>query len=233
MKIEPKIIYEDNHIIVVIKPHNISVQEDDSKDIDMLTIIKEYIKERDKKPGNVFLGLVHRLDRPTGGVMVFAKTSKSASRLSRELKDRTLHKKYLCVINGKPQISSNRLVTYLKKDSKTNTVKIAPKLEEGAKEAILEYSVIKSRDNLSLLSVDLITGRSHQIRVQMASQLNAPIYADFKYGDKTHKGNLALWAYELSFVHPTTKENMRFSVMPDFENSAFKFFKDDIEKMIK
>ena len=94
MKIEPKIIYEDNHIIVVIKPYNVAVQEDDSKDLDMLTIIKDYIKERDNKPGNVFLGLVHRLDRPTGGVMVFAKTSKAASRLSKQIKDKTMRKKY-------------------------------------------------------------------------------------------------------------------------------------------
>ena len=234
MNIEPKIIYEDNHIIVVIKPQNISVQADESGDIDMLTIIKNYIKERDKKPGNVFLGLVHRLDRPTGGVMVFAKTSKAANRLSRELREKELKKKYLCVVNGRPQLNSNRLITYLKKDSKTNTVRIAPKLETGAKEAILEYELIENKDNLSLISVDLLTGRSHQIRVQMSGQLNTPIYADFKYGDKKHTGNLALWAFELKFIHPTTKENMRFQVEPDYNtNPAFKMFQDKIEKMIK
>ena len=127
--IQPKIVYEDNHIIVVVKPHNISVQEDDSKDPDMLTIIKDFIKERDDKQGNVFLGLVHRLDRPTGGVMVFAKTSKAASRLSKQLKDKQLKKHYFCIVNGRPQIIEDKLVTYLKKDEKTNTVKIAPKLE--------------------------------------------------------------------------------------------------------
>ena len=207
--IEPKIIYEDNHVIVVIKPHNIAVQEDDSKDPDMLTIIKQYLKERDNKPGNVFLGLVHRLDRPTGGVMVFAKTSKAASRLSKDLVDKKLKKKYFCVVNGKPQLSTNRLTTYLKKDEKTNTVKIAPKLERGSKEAILEYEVVETKGNFSLIDVDLITGRSHQIRVQMSAQLNCPIFADFKYGDKEHRGNLALWAYQLSFVHPTTKETLQ------------------------
>ena len=231
--IEPKIIYEDNHIIVVIKPHNISVQEDESKDPDMLTIIKEFLKKRDNKPGNVFLGLVHRLDRPTGGVMVFAKTSKAASRLSKELKDKNLRKHYLCVVNGKPQLATNRLVTYLKKDEKTNTVKIAPKLEEGSKEAILEYEVLAFRDKYSLIDVDLITGRSHQIRVQMSSQLNVPIFGDFKYGDKEHGGNLALWAYELTFTHPTTKESLRFTVAPDYANPAFKFFEDVIEKKLK
>lgn len=231
--LEPNIIYEDNHVIVVIKPHNISVQEDESKDPDMLTIIKEFLKKRDNKPGNVFLGLVHRLDRPTGGVMVFAKTSKAASRLSKELKDKQLKKHYLCVVNGKPQLANNRLVTYLKKDEKTNTVRIAPKLEEGSKEAILEYSVLDSKNKYSLIEVDLITGRSHQIRVQMSAQLNCPIFGDFKYGDKDHGGNLALWAYELTFTHPTTKENMRFTVAPDYNNPAFKLFEDVIENKIK
>lgn len=179
MKIEPKIIYEDNHIIVVIKPHNIAVQEDESKDLDMLTIIKDYIKDRDAKQGNVFLGLVHRLDRPTGGVMVFAKTSKAASRLAKQIKDKTMRKKYLCVVNGKPQLNSNHLVTYLKKDEKTNTVKIAPKLEQGSKEAILDYEVVETKHMFSLIDVNLITGRSHQIRVQMSSQLNLPIMQGF------------------------------------------------------
>ena len=231
--LEPNIIYEDNHVIVVIKPHNVSVQEDDSKDPDMLTIIKDFLKKRDNKPGNVFLGLVHRLDRPTGGVMVFAKTSKAASRLSKELKDKQLRKHYLCVVNGKPQLANNRLVTYLKKDEKTNTVKIAPKLEEGSKEAILEYSVLETKSKYSLIDVDLITGRSHQIRVQMSAQINCPIFGDFKYGDKEHGGNLALWAYELTFTHPTTKENMRFTVAPDYNNPAFKLFEDVIENKIK
>lgn len=232
MKIEPKIIYEDNHIIVVIKRHNIAVQEDDSKDPDMLTIIKDFIKERDNKAGNVFLGLVHRLDRPTGGVMVFAKTSKAASRLSKQLKDKDLKKHYLCVVNGRPQLAHDRLITYLKKDEKTNTVKIAPKLEEGSKEAILEYDLIETKNKLSLIDVNLITGRSHQIRVQMSSQLNMPILGDFKYGDKEHGGNLALWAYQLEFTHPTTKQSMKFKVAPDYSNPAFKLFEEDIVKII-
>lgn len=232
MELTPKIIYEDNHVIVVIKPHNIAVQEDETKDLDMLTLIKDFIKVRDNKPGNVFLGLVHRLDRPTGGVMVFAKTSKAASRLSKQLQDKKLSKHYLCVVNGKPQQANDRLVTYLKKDAKTNTVSIAPKLEEGSKEAILEYSIVTTKKNYSLIDVDLITGRSHQIRVQMSKQLNCPIYADFKYGDKEHGGNLALWAYELKFIHPITKENMKFRVAPEYENSVFKNFEKEIEKII-
>lgn len=230
--IEPRIIYEDNHIIVVIKPQNISVQADSSKDVDMLTIIKDYIKQRDKKLGNVFLGLVHRLDRPTGGVMVFAKTSKAASRLSVQLRNKQLRKKYFCVVNGRPQLVENRLVTYLKKDEKTNTVKIAPQLEEGSKEAVLEYKVLETKNKLSLIDVNLITGRSHQIRVQMSGQLNTPIYGDFKYGDKLHGGDLALWSYELTFIHPTTKENIKFKVAPDYNNPAFKIFEKTIGKII-
>lgn len=232
MEIEPKIIYEDNHILVVIKPYNVSVQEDESGDTDLLNVLKEHIKVRDNKPGNVFLGLVHRLDRPTGGVMVFAKTSKAAARLTEELKNHQLHKTYLCVVNGRPQIANNRLVTYLKKDEKTNTVSIAPQLEVGAKEAILEYSVLESKKDLSLVEVNLITGRSHQIRVQMAKQLNCPIYCDFKYGDSAHLGNLALWAYKLELTHPTTKQKLTFKVAPDYTMSVFKIFEKDIEKMI-
>lgn len=232
MKFEPKIVYEDNHLLVVIKPHNISVQADDSKDLDMLTLLKEYIRVRDNKPGNVFLGLVHRLDRPTGGIMVFAKTSKCASRLSKQLKEKKLQKKYICVVNGRPQLVTNKLVAYLKKDEKTNTVNLAPKLEQGVKEAILEYQVIETRNKLSLIEVNLITGRSHQIRCQMSKQLNLPIYADFKYGDKSHLGNLALWSYQLKFEHPITKQNMVFRVAPEYDNSIFKVFEMEIDKLI-
>lgn len=231
--IEPKIVYEDNHIIVVIKPHNVAVQEDESKDDDMLSIIKNFIKQRDNKPGRVFLGLVHRLDRVTGGLMVFAKTSKAASRLCAQLKEKVLKKQYLCVVNGKPQREKDQLTTYLKKDEMTNTVGIVPKLETGAKEAILQYETLKTKNNLSLIKVDLITGRSHQIRVQMGKQLNCPIYADFKYGDKAHKGNLCLWSYELTFTHPTTKQNLRFVCCPETKNSGFKFFEEELNKFIK
>ena len=164
--------------------------------------------------------------------MVFAKTSKGASRLSAQLKDKTLKKQYLCVVNGKPQIAENRLTTYLKKDEKTNTVHIAPKLEQGAKEAVLEYKVLDTKNKLSLIQVNLITGRSHQIRVQMSGQLNCPLFADFKYGDKAHAGQLALWAYELSFLHPISKKLLTFKVMPDMSNLAFKYFENTIEKLL-
>ena len=209
------VIYEDNHVIVVIKPQNIPTQEDESKDKDLLTMVKEYIKEKDNKPGNVFVGLVHRLDRPTGGVMVFAKTSKAASRLSAQIAENELKKRYLAVVLGKPREKRLKLVNYLQKNARTNTVQVVPELTTGAKRAELEYEVLESKEKVSLVDVKLYTGRSHQIRVQM-KHIGCPVYGDVKYGgDKLAKGhNLALWAYELKFVHPTTKENMTFKVYP-------------------
>lgn len=209
------VIYEDNHVIVVIKPQNIPTQEDESKDKDLLTMVKEYIKEKDNKPGNVFVGLVHRLDRPTGGVMVFAKTSKAASRLSAQITENEFKKRYLAVVLGKPREKRLKLVNYLQKNARTNTVQVVPELTTGAKRAELEYEVLESKEKVSLVDVKLYTGRSHQIRVQM-KHIGCPVYGDVKYGgDKLAKGhNLALWAYELKFVHPTTKENMTFKVYP-------------------
>ena len=150
---EPQIIYEDNHIIVVIKPHNISVQEDESKDPDMLTIIKEFLKKRDNKPGNVFLGLVHRLDRPTGGVMVFAKTSKAASRLSNQVREKTFKKKYLAVVDGKFDSAKGTLEDHLYKDERNNMSKVVKPEKKYAKLAKLDYEVLAYNEikNLSLV----------------------------------------------------------------------------------
>ena len=225
------IAYEDNHIIVVVKPQNIPTQEDESKDQDLLSMLKEYIKEKESKPGNVYLGLVHRLDRPTGGVMVFAKTSKAASRLTEQIKNGEFKKQYLAVINGKPREKRGKLVNYLLKNARTNTVQIVPELTTNAKRAELDYEVLESKEKVSLVKVDLHTGRSHQIRVQM-KYLGCPVYGDVKYGgDILAKGhNLALWAYELRFVHPTTKENMTFKVYPPEELVPWKVFNLNILK---
>lgn len=219
------VVYEDNHIIVLIKPQNIPTQEDESKDKDLLTMVKEYIKEKENKPGNVFVGLVHRLDRPTGGVMVFAKTSKAASRLSTQIADGTMKKKYFAVVLGKPREQHMRLINFLKKNPRTNTVQVVPELETGAKRAELEYKILEVKEKVSLVEIDLFTGRSHQIRVQMKN-IGCPVYGDVKYGgDKLAKGhNLALWAYELKFQHPTTKENMTFRVYPPEDNIPWKVF---------
>ncbi len=231
MEFTPDIVYEDNHVLVVIKPHNIAVQEDESKDDDLLNLLKNYIKVRDNKPGNVFLGLVHRLDRPTGGVMVFAKTSKAAARLAEQLKSKDMKKNYLCVVLGKPIQSKARLTCYLLKDEKNNVVNLATRSDYGAKEAILDYEVLDTKSNMSLIKVDLKTGRSHQIRVQMSKQNNTVIYGDFKYGDKAHGGNLALWAYQLTFNHPTTKKQMVFKVLPDSEKLPWAMFEKVIVKL--
>ena len=181
MDFTPDIVYEDNHLLVIIKPHNVAVQEDESKDDDLLNLLKQYIKVRDNKPGNVFLGLVHRLDRPTGGVMVFAKTSKCASRLTEQLKNHEMKKSYLCVVLGSPLQDKARLTTYLVKDAKTNTVNLATKSDYGAKQAILDYEVLNKYADMSLIKVNLLTGRSHQIRVQMSKQNHTVIFGDFKY----------------------------------------------------
>lgn len=226
---EPQIVYEDNHLLVVIKPKNMSVQEDDSHDPDLLMLLKEYIKKRDNKPGNVYLGLVHRLDRPTGGVMVFAKTSKCADRLSEQIRNRQLKKKYLCVVKGVPNHLEDTLTAYLLKNAENNTVSLSTQSNKEAKFAELEYKVLDSVKGYSLVKVDLHTGRSHQIRVQMAKQNLTPIYGDFKYGEKDHGSNLGLWAYELSFAHPITKKNMDFKVYPNTEVAPFDMFKNIIE----
>ncbi len=157
-------------------------QEDESKDPDLLSVLKDGIKIRFGKPGNVFLGLVHRLDRPVGGVMVFAKTSKAASRLSDAVRTRSFNKTYTAVVRGKLQGSRGRLTDcLLKKNEKTNTVTVVDKAHPGAKEAVLDYEVLAESDGLSLVRIHLHTGRPHQIRVQLAHQ-GCPLYGDQKYG---------------------------------------------------
>lgn len=211
-----KVIYEDNHIIVVEKPVNIPSQGDKTGDIDMLSIIKAYLKEKYNKPGEVYLGLVHRLDRPTGGVMVFAKTSKAASRLSEQVRNKEMHKQYLCIVDGKMEEKQGTFKDYLYKNEKTNTSRIAKPNEKNAKEAILDYEVIKYNEeiNLSVIKVNLHTGRHHQIRVQFSSR-NHSLYGDQKYGTRGRGKQLALWAFSLSFKHPTTKEVLLFEDYPE------------------
>lgn len=222
------VLYEDNHVIVVIKPHNVPSQEDESKDLDLLTQVKMYVKEKYNKPGDAYIGLVHRLDRPTGGIMVFARTSKSASRLSDQIRDHKTAKVYYCVVEGSIKTKTEKLVNYLKKDEKSNTVKVVPQGVEGAKLAELQYTVLDTQGELSLLEVRLMTGRSHQIRVQLAN-IGLPIYGDAKYNNKK-SGKLkylALWAGRLEFEHPTTKQRMKFIASPDSTKDPWsKFYID-------
>lgn len=211
----PDILYEDNHIIVVVKPPNIPVQKDESGDIDMLTILKEYIKEKYNKPGNVFLGLCHRLDRPVGGVMVFAKTSKAAERISDQFAKKRNRKKYAAVVYGKPEARCH-LECYMKKDEHTYTSYICSENSPGAKPAALNYRRIAHKAKLSLLDIDLKTGRHHQIRLQLSNE-GLPIYGDHRYNPSfvDESGtNIALFAYLLEIEHPTLHTKMRFSAVP-------------------
>lgn len=208
-----EVLYEDNQIIVVNKPQNIPSQADQTGDKDMLTMVKNYIKEKYNKPGNVYCGLVHRLDRPTGGVMVFARTSKAAGRLSEQIASGEFEKTYYAVVVGKLKESHGILVNYLKKDEKENKVSIVPQTEVGAKRAELEYFLLEQRGDKNLVQVKLKTGRGHQIRVQFAN-IKCPVYGDQKYGTNMPKANLNLFAVELKFIHPTTKQKMVFRCYP-------------------
>lgn len=209
-KVMINIIYEDNHLLVVEKPINILVQADNTQDKDLLSILKDDIKRRYQKPGNVYLGLVHRLDRPVGGIMVFAKTSKAASRLSEQVRTHQMQKKYYAIIEGITKENEECLIDYLKKDEKQNKVFVDP----SGKKAVLNYKIIDSKENYSLVDIDLKTGRSHQIRVQFASR-NHPLFGDKKYNMNSKVGEqIALYAYELSFYHPITKEKMTFNKKP-------------------
>ena len=211
-----KILYEDNHIIVVIKKPNIPSQADKTEDEDMLTIIKQYIKEKYNKPGNVYLGLVHRLDRPVGGVMVFAKTSKAAARLSQQVRDKMFKKEYLAIVDGKLQSKTGTLENYLLKNEKTNTSKVVKEETKNSKYSKLDYEVLKYNEeiNLSLLKILLHTGRHHQIRVQLAN-FGHSICGDQKYGTRGRGKQISLWAYKLTIEHPITKEEMSFIGLPE------------------
>ena len=202
-----EILYEDNHIIVVVKPPNILSQADNTNDLDMLTIIKKYLKEKYKKTGNVYLGLIHRLDRPVSGVMVFAKTSKAASRLSDQVRTRTLKKTYLAIVNGIVKKDTDELVDYIVKQN-DNSSKISVK-QEG-KIAKLKYEVLERNyeECLTLVKVYLETGRHHQIRVQMAN-IGHVLYGDQRYG-VLDKKQIALFSNSLEFIHPVTKDVMNF-----------------------
>ncbi len=205
-----EVLYEDNHLIVVYKPENILSQSDITGDVDMLTLVKSYIKDKYNKPGNVYVGLIHRLDRPVSGIMVFARTSKAAARLSKQIQNYEFSKHYFAVVNGILTEKRGEFSDYLVKDNDGNTT-ISNKLE--GKKAILEYSVISSINNYSLVNIKLITGRHHQIRVQFASR-GYPLYGDQRYG-KQDNNQIALTSYQLSFYHPISKEKLIFTRYPN------------------
>lgn len=214
------IIYEDNHLLVIEKKINVPVQQDSSNDEDLLSILKAYIKEKYDKPGNVYLGLVHRLDRPVGGIMVFAKTSKAAGRLSEQIRENKVKKTYLAVVYG--QLKEKAVLKdKILKNHKTNTVEIS----EKGKEASLDYELISKKENLNLVEIHLHTGRSHQIRIQFSSR-NNPLFGDQRYNKNAVPGEqIALFASSLEFIHPVTKEKMVFKLpLPD--RYPFSLFKE-------
>lgn len=220
-----KILYEDNHVIVVEKPINILSQQDKTKDPDMLSILKQDIKQRYDKLGAVYLGLVHRLDRPVGGTMVFAKTSKSASRLSEQIRNHQFKKSYLAVVTGIPAQNEGTLTHFVKKDTAVNKVSVVSKNTQGAKQAKLSYKILDTVKGLSLASINLHTGRPHQIRVQFAS-IGHALYGDRKYGSFCAESTdqIALWSFEISLEHPTKRHNMVFRSLPPLDSYPWSLF---------
>lgn len=213
-----KVIYEDNHLLVVEKPVNILSQGDDTNDKDMVNLLKQYVKEKYNKPGNVYIGLIHRLDRPVGGAMVFAKTSKAASRLSEQVRNKTFKKTYRAIIHGNMNKSEDTLKDYLYKNKKTNMVSVVNKNHKEAKNAELSYKTLERKNGFSLVEIDLKTGRSHQIRVQFSSRKH-PLFGDQRYGQDVNKvgQQISLWSYKIEIEHPTTKEKMEFVCEPPNE----------------
>ena len=210
-----KVLYEDNQIIVVEKQPNIPSKQDKTGDIDMLTLVKNYVKEKYNKKGEAYIGLVHRLDRPVGGVMVFARTSKSASRLSEQVRNKTLKKTYIAVVDGKIENKEGILEDYLYKDERNNVSKVVNKEKKNSKLAKLEYEVLEyvEKTDLTKVKINLFTGRHHQIRVQFAN-FGHSLFGDQKYGTRGKGKQIRLWAFRLELEHPTTKENMVFESEP-------------------
>ena len=212
-----KILYEDNHLIVAVKPAGVLSQSDGSDAPDMLTILKAYIKDKYSKPGEVYLGLVHRLDRPVSGVMVFARTSKAASRLSEQIRTRRVEKLYRAVVQGRLE-GTGSLENYILKDPSANKVTVYDREVPGAKHAVLEYRSVMASDDRSLIEIRLGTGRAHQIRAQFANA-GHPLLGDRRYGNTVLRdGDICLQSFKLAFDHPTKGERMSFEIpSPDCE----------------
>ena len=210
----PDVLYEDNHVLVAVKPPNMLSQGDNTGDTDLLTLLKEYIREEYHKPGNVYLGLVHRLDRPVGGLMVFARTSKAAARLSAQMREHEMGREYLCVAMGEELEDRFDLTDYLVHDEMKNREVVCEADEKGAKLAILHGRCIARREGTSLCAIRLETGRKHQIRAQM-SNAGAPLWGDNRYGSGIPGQQIALWGYKLTLEHPTTHEILTFHAMPE------------------
>ena len=202
-----QVLFEDNHLLIVNKRAGDITQGDKTGDKPLSEVVKEYVKDKYNKPGNVFIGTVHRLDRPTSGIVIFARTSKALERLNKMLRDKVIQKTYWAIVKNQPKVKTDTLTNFLKKDSKKNKSFVYKKEIEGSKKATLHFKVIQQLDNYSLLEVDLETGRHHQIRTQL-SHIGSPIKGDLKYGfDRSNKdGSISLHARKINFIHPVTKE---------------------------
>lgn len=211
-RFEIPVLYEDNHVVVAVKPANLPSQADSSGDEDLLSILKAYIGNKYQKPGNVYMGLVHRLDRPVGGVMVFARTSKAASRLSAAFAKHDQDRQYFAVLQGELR-GARTLENELVKDGRTGMVRAVPPGTPGAKHAKLDTCPLAVRDGLTLTRVRLYTGRAHQIRVQHACA-GYPLWGDARYGGGKPGQQIALWAVRLAFQHPTRDERLSFVSAP-------------------
>jgi len=222
------VIYEDNHLIVVNKVPGQIVQGDKTGDKSLLDLVKEYIKKKYDKPGAVYLGLVHRLDRPTSGIVVFAKTSKAASRLSEMFRNHDIKKTYWAITTKRPEDGMGRLTHYLRKNEEKNKSVAKKKPTRGYKEAILDYELKQDSDNYRLVEVKLKTGRHHQIRCQL-SAIGCPIKGDIKYGAKrtNRDGSISLHSRSISFMHPVKKEPMSFTA-PVMEDDLWRYFEKQI-----
>lgn len=220
-----QIVYEDNHIIVVNKLPSEIVQGDKTGDMPLSEKIKNFIKVRDNKPGNVFCGVIHRLDRPVSGLVIFAKTSKALSRFNELFREKTIHKTYLAVVKNRPPKQTDRLVHYLTKNEKTNMSKAFVKPTGDALKAELEYELLASSDNYHLLKIKLFTGRHHQIRCQL-SAIGCPIKGDLKYGfNRTNEGGfIHLHSYQLNFVHPIKQEEISLQAFPMSDDAVWTYF---------
>ena len=219
-----KAVYEDNHLLVAVKPQGQLTQSDETGDLSLQDECKQYIKEKYQKPGEVYLGLVHRLDRPVGGLVAFARTSKAASRLSEQLRTHHMEREYLAVVEGEDLPARGDLRDWLLQ-GEDGLVRVVPEGTPGAKEARLRYERLGARDGTALVHLRLETGRKHQIRVQL-SHLGYPIRYDMRYGHGERGRDISLFGAVLRLTHPTLKKEMTFTACP--ENPAFRPYEKEI-----
>ncbi len=224
----PSILYEDNHVIVALKEPNLLTQGDATGDPDMLNLLKDYVKEKYEKPGKAFLGLVHRMDRPVGGLLVFARTSKAATRLSKQLREGGIHREYVLVARGDAP-DKDTLTDDLYKDPDTNMVVVVPRYLRKGKKAVLHLRTVVRREGLSLCCVRLETGRAHQIRVQLA-HAGLPLWGDARYGQGRPGQQIALWGMRLSFSHPITGHQLVFMAPPP-QSSVWQQFRVELNTL--